>query len=138
MAKNIIINIRFITNDVYSNREITITMTGDFNSNDGGIFFMCDTGSFYFKDFAKGTNAQVVYTSALDRNKYLLIYDGSQLILRTKTSVIGTCSLYNLTIPAHTKEYFGNTNTLSKNIDGKLYEIKWYNKVLFDEEIQAL
>ena len=111
---------------------------GDFNSDNDGIFFMCDTAKFYFKDFSKGTKAQVVYTGALDRNKYLLIYDGSQLILRTKTSVLGRCSLDNLTIPAHNKVYFGNTNTLSKNMDGKLYEIKWYNKVLSDEEIQAL
>ena len=111
---------------------------GDFNSDNDGIFFMCDTTKFYFKDFSKGTSAQVVYTGALDRNKYLLIYDGSQLILRTKTTILGKCALDNLTIPEHAKVYFGNTNTLSKNIDGKLYEIKWYNKVLSDEEIQTL
>ena len=120
-----------------SGTEYTM-LWGDFNSDNDGIFFMCDTAKFYFKDYSKGTSAQVVYSGALDRDKYLLIYDGSQFILRTKTTVLGTCSLDNLTIPAHAKVYFGNTNTLSKNMDGKLYEIKWYNKVLSDEEIQAL
>ena len=99
---------------------------------------MCDTGNFFFKDFAKGTNAQAVYKNALDRNKYLLLYNGSKLILRTKTDILAECGLDNLTIPSHNKVYFGNTNTLSKNADAKIYGIKWYNKVLSDEEIQTL
>ena len=111
---------------------------GDFNSDTDGIFFMCDTHQFYFKDFSKGSSAQAVYEGALARDKYLLICNGSQIILRTKTKVLSAGSLNNLTIPAHNKVYFGNTNTLSKNMDCKLYEIKWYNKALSDEEIQAL
>ena len=111
---------------------------GDFNSDTEGIFFMCDNKQFYFKDFSKGNSAQAVYTGALARDKYLLICNGSQIILRTKTKVLSAGSLNDLTIPAHNKVYFGNTNTLSKNMDCKLYEIKWYNKALSDEEIQAL
>ena len=111
---------------------------GDFNSDTEGIFFMCDNKQFYFKDFSKGNGAQAVYAGALARDKYLLICNGSQIILRTKTKVLSAGSLNDLTIPAHNKVYFGNTNTLSKNMDCKLYEIKWYNKALSDEEIQAL
>ena len=111
---------------------------GDFNSDTDGIFFMCDATNFYLKDFSKGAEGQVVYAGALARNKYILIYNGSQFILRTKTNILGVGSLINLTIPALNKVYFGNTNTLSKNMDCKLYEIKWYNKALSDEEIQAL
>lgn len=115
-----------------------VMLWGDFNSDTEGIFFMCDNKQFYFKDFSKGTGAQAVYAGPLARDKYLLICDGSQIILRTKTKVLSAGSLNDLTIPAHNKVYFGNTNTLSKNMDCKLYEIKWYNKVLSDEEIQAL
>lgn len=111
---------------------------GDFNSDTEGIFFMCDNKQFYFKDFSKGNGAQAVYAGALARDKYLLICNGSQIILRTKTKVLSAGTLNDLTIPAHNKVYFGNTNTLSKNMDCKLYEIKWYNKALSDEEIQAL
>ena len=115
-----------------------VMLWGDFNSDTDGIFFMCDNKQFYFKDFSKGTGAQAVYAGPLARDKYLLICNGSQIILRTKTNVLSAGSLNDLTIPAHNKVYFGNTNTLSKNMDCKLYEIKWYNKVLSDEEIQAL
>lgn len=111
---------------------------GDFNSDTEGIFFMCDNKQFYFKDFSKGSSAQAVYAGPLARDKYLLICNGSQIILRTKTEVLSASSLNDLKIPAHNKVYFGNTNTLSKNMDCKLYEIKWYNKALSDEEIQAL
>lgn len=111
---------------------------GDFNSNDDGIFFMCDTTQFYWKDFSKGDKMQLSIKGSLNRDKYILIYDGSKLILRTKTGIKGTSREGNLTIPLHNKVYFGNTNTLSKNVDGKFYEIQWYNKVLTEEEIQAL
>ena len=115
-----------------------VMLWGDFNSDTEGIFFMCDNKQFYFKDFSKGNSAQAAYPGTLARDKYLLICNGSQIILRTKTRVLNAGSLNDLTIPAHNKVYFGNTNTLSKNMDCKLYEIKWYNKALSDEEIQAL
>ena len=115
-----------------------VMLWGDFNSDTEGIFFMCDNIQFYFKDFSKGSSAQAVYAGPLARDKYLLICDGSQIILRTKTNVLSAGPLNDLKIPAHNKVYFGNTNTLSKNMDCKLYEIKWYNKALSDEEIQAL
>lgn len=127
-----------VSSNLSSDGTKYIMLWGDFNSENDGIYFMCDTTQYYFKDYAQGTKAQVVYSKSLDRDKYILIYDGSQLILRTKTRVLGTSSLDNLTIPAHTKVYFGNTNTLAKNADAKIYEIKWYNKVLTDEEIQTL
>ena len=88
-------------------------------------------GYKYCSENVKGGN--VISREFYDRNGDIKVLEQTDKIVRF-IDLIRNRIFYL----KENKVYFGNTNTLSKNMDCKLYEIKWYNKALSDEEIQAL
>ena len=115
-----------------------IMLWGDFNSDTEGFGLFSSISNIYLKDFSNPISAQIVLGgTSLSKDIYIISYDGTTVTFRTKDTVLGTSKI-NIGIPKPNKVMFGNTNTLNKNPDGKLYSISLYSGVLSDDEIQAL